>query len=292
MDKNYWLMIMVGLGVLVMGFLVYQSQGLRRTYNSEVGKALEKEKRSDHKKLTKDDIRHLPMPVQRYLIYVGAIGKEKVRNVKLRFEGLMNTGAGKENWSRISAEQYNFFDQIARFFYMQGSKAGLPFLGLHVYGKGRASMLVKALGLLPVVALQNEEMLKAETVTILNDMCLFAPAALIDPRLQWASIDPLTVKATFTNNGIEASALLYFTEKGELSDFVSDDRYRLATDGSLVKERWSTPVNSYKVVNGIKTIGKTDDSWKTDNSGAFWHTTEGDDCYIKLNVIDIQYNVE
>lgn len=291
MEKSYLLLIIV-LFVVVIGILTYQSQGLKRAYHSEVANALAKEKKTDNSRLTIDDVKHLPKPVQMYLNYVGALGKEKVHNVKLRFEGLMNTGEKDDRWSKISVVQTNFFDQTSRYFYMKGSKSGLPFLGLHVYGGGRASMLVKALGLIPVVDLNNEEMVKAETVTILNDMFLFAPAALIDPRIHWATIDPLTVKATFTNNGIEVSALLSFSEKGELLNFVSEDRYRLAPDGSLIKERWSTPVNSYKVVNGVKTIGKTDDSWKTDNTGAFWHTPEGEYCYIKLNVIDIQYNVE
>ncbi|AET69134.1 hypothetical protein Desor_3656 [Desulfosporosinus orientis DSM 765] len=292
MEKSCLLIMILALIILLIVFLTYQSKGLNRAYHSEVDNALAKEKKKDNSRLTMDDIKHLPKPVQMYLNYVGAMGKEKVHNVKLRFDGLMNTDKKKDRWSKISVEQYNFFDQTSRYFYMKGSKSGLPFLGLHVYGGGGASMLVKALGLVPVLDLKNEEMVKAETVTVLNDMCLFAPAALIDPRIQWATIDPLTVNATFTNNGIEASAVLSFNEKGELLNFVSDDRYRLAANGSLIKERWSTPVNSYKVVDGIKTIGKTDDSWKTDNTGAFWHTPEGDYCYIKLNVIDIQYNVK
>lgn len=40
---------------------------------------------------------------------------------------------------------------------------------------------------------------KTETVTLFNDMCLMAPATLIDRRIQWQEIDRNSVKATFIN---------------------------------------------------------------------------------------------
>ena len=72
---------------------------------------------------------------------------------------------------------------------------------------------------------------KAETVTLFNDMCVFAPRALVDPGIQWREIDPLNVSAAFTNAGITIQAVLTFNAEDELVDFVSDDRLAGSADG-------------------------------------------------------------
>jgi len=61
---------------------------------------------------------------------------------------------------------------------------------------------------------------------IFNDMCLFAPASLVDSRISWEEVDAFIVKATFINGGNKVSAELYFNEKGELVNFISNDRYK------------------------------------------------------------------
>ena len=53
----------------------------------------------------------------------------------------------------------------------------------------------------------------SETVTLFNDMCLFAPATLIDKEILWEPVDPRTVWARFTHNGITISAMLYFAAR-------------------------------------------------------------------------------
>jgi hypothetical protein len=80
------------------------------------------------------------------------------------------------------------------------------------------------LGLFDVVNIKGDIMNKAETVTVFNDMCLMAPATLIDPRIEWVSMDSLSAEASFTNGVNKISAMLYFNEQGQLINFTSDDR--------------------------------------------------------------------
>jgi prepilin signal peptidase PulO-like enzyme (type II secretory pathway) len=46
-----------------------------------------------------------------------------------------------------------------------------------------AEMTVKAAALVPVVQVSGPEMSQGETVTMFNDMCVMAPATLIDPAI-------------------------------------------------------------------------------------------------------------
>ena len=137
-------------------------------------------------------------------------------------------------------------------------------------------MLIKVASLITVANAKGAEM-----VTLFNDMCLFAPATLIDKRIQWQTIDSLTVKGSLENNGLKVTAFLYFNEKGELINFVTDDRYYSPTGKTYKRAKWSTPVKNYKEISGIKapTEGET-----------IWHFTEGDFCYAKFKLKKIEYN--
>lgn len=119
----------------------------------------------------------------------------------------------------------------------------------------------------------------SETVTLFNDMCVFAPATLIDHQIQWKSIDENSVRAFFTNEGCTISAILYFNEKGQLINFVTDDRYDVR---DMKKYRFSTPVDHYMEINGnrICTYGE-----------AVWHYPDGPFTYGKFNLKTIEYNV-
>ncbi|KJR48364.1 hypothetical protein UF75_1293 [Desulfosporosinus sp. I2] len=65
--------------------------------------------------LSERDIKHMPTPVQRYLNYVGVVGKEKVQNFRISFEGEMKMDP-KKDWIPVKTEQYNFVDNPARMF--------------------------------------------------------------------------------------------------------------------------------------------------------------------------------
>jgi hypothetical protein len=140
-------------------------------------------------------------------------------------------------------------------------------------------MQIKLLGLFNVVNVKGTEMNKAETVTVFNDMCLMAPASLIDKRIEWTAVDSLSAKATFTNGINKITAILYFNELGQLVNFISDDRYAI-TD--MKQYRFSTPVEDYAQINGrnIMQYGET-----------IWHYPDGEFVYGKFTMKSIEYNV-
>ncbi|MBN2357398.1 hypothetical protein JXO59_14890 [candidate division KSB1 bacterium] len=75
--------------------------------------------------------------------------------------------------------------------------------------------------------------------------------------------------------------LRYFNEKGELINFASDDRYESA-DGKVYNNyRWTTPLKEYKEFDG---------RMATSYGEAIWHKPEGEFCYARFNLEEIEYN--
>jgi hypothetical protein len=253
---------------------------LLKTYKRAVLEALERTGRQKAKILDNEDIRHLPSVVQKYLSYTGAIGKEKVLNFRAEFKGGIRSKSTEE-FMPLKSVQYNFTDRPSRFFYIVAKKKGIPAKGIHMYKDQTAIMLMKILGLFTVVDAKGKEMDQGETVTLFNDMCFMAPAALIDRNIAWKEIDDKTVEAKFTNGNITISATLYFNEAGELVNFISNDRFE-TTDGKTYNNYpWLTPVTGYVNINGYNLP-----------SGAkliYKHPDE-DLCYGEFNLVSIEYN--
>lgn len=231
--------------------------------------------------LTENDIGHLPLPVRKYIIYSGAIGKSKPRNVYITFDAKMVSKPGAAPMNATS-EQFNFFGSYSRLFLMKARKMLIPFRARHIYSRENATFVVRVANLFNMVDVKGEDLTTAETVTLLNDMCIFVPGNLYDKRLSWKEIDSLSCEVTIKNGKYKASAILYFNESGELINFVSEDRYALQEDGTMKRAKWSTPLKDYREIDGrrIPTYGET-----------IWNYPEGDFTYGTFRLKNITYNV-
>lgn len=247
-------------------------------YRSEVQKRLSRT--AGTPVLTETDIQGLPMAVQKYLHYTGAVGKPMVRNFRAVFQGSMKQTMDGE-WLGVDARQYSFVGEPARLFYIESSMFGIPFDGLHIYVVDRATMEIKVAAMVQVVDARGDTMTRSETVTLFNDMCILAPATLIDRQITWEEVDSLTVRARFTNRGNSIGATLSFNGKGELVNFLSTDRY-LSRDGKeYSRYPWSTPVQWYKESNGRRLPVYAE---------AAWHTPEGEFTYARFTIVELEYN--
>lgn len=248
-----------------------------KVFRKDVDKNLSFTKEKTIEMLTESDIKNLPQPVQKYLRYCKLLNKPKVLNMKVFFEGEMRD-KGK-NWFQFDSVQYNFFDEPTRLFFMKAKMFGATVPGYHDYQNKSAKMLVKMFGIFKLAEAKGPEMDKAETVTLFNDMCLMAPSTLIDNRITWEPIDEISTKATFINGQHKISAILHFNHLGQLTNFVSDDRYAIS---DMKQYRFSTPISDYKLLKDINiaTYGE-----------AIWHYPEGAFVYGKFHLKSIQYNV-
>lgn len=275
--RVYLVGIIVLIGVL--GTMFNFSQGLKRTFESEVKADIARYKVENPEPVLESDIGKLPDLVKKYLDYVGVMGKSKIWNVRIDCDGRLKQDENKD-WIPTSSLQYNFFERPIRMFYMDAKMLGMPVYGIHSYKEEKGTMLVKALGLIPVVDAKGPEMNASDTVTLFNDMCLFAPAALIDSRISWEEVNASTVKATLLNGGNKVSAELCFNEKGELVNFISKDRY-MTVPGGYKKYEWSTPITGYK---------KIGDHLLPSNASAIWQLEGREFKYAEFNVKEVRYN--
>lgn len=264
--------------VLLVAIAAWATRHFESQFRNDVNSHLQQAKATPGDLLTEADIKSLPQPVQKYLKYSGVINKPRVKNMRIVFEGEMRS-KGKD-WFPFQSVQYNFFDDPTRLFFMKARMFGMVVPGYHDYQDKTARMNVKLFGLFPVMHAKGPEMNKAETVTVFNDMCLMAPATLIDERIQWEPIDNTSARAHFTNGVNKISAILYFNEKGELVNFISDDRYVI---DEMKQYRFSTPVKEYKVLNGMNVMGYGE---------AVWHYPDGEFVYGKFNLKSIEYNLD
>lgn len=267
---------------LVYGAFAWGPFGLRAEYEQLVRDGLTRAAEgAPPQVITEADLATLPAPVQRYLRFVGVVGTPHVRSFRVRMTGRIR-GSTTSPWMPLTAEQHNFFDPPRRYFWLEATRAGLPVDGLHAYGSAGASMRIRLLSLFPVVDLGGADMTRAETVTVLNDMCIFAPASLVDAPIHWRELDSNSVEATYTNGPHTIRAVLVFDDAGALVNFWSDDRPALSEDGkTMLEERWSTPIRSYR------TMGKQ----RLASSGeARYAAPSGEYAYIELEGIEVSAN--
>jgi len=232
--------------------------------------------------VTEADLGHLPASVQKYLRLCGVVGKPQVQNFRAVFQGQFRKSL-EGPWMNFHSEQYNFFYPAERLFLMDASMRGLPFQGLHLFLGDSATMQIKVASLFQVVDAKGPKMNQGETVTLFNDMCLMAPATLIDrQRIRWDDAGPLRAKAFVTHRGITIEAALRFNEAGELMDFISEDRLMSEDGKTYTSLPWSTPVKAYRSFPDRRVASYAE---------VVWHTPSGEFCYGKFNLVEIDYNL-
>jgi hypothetical protein len=267
----------------IYGLFAYGPLGYRAAYAAQVRELLSRPVSSDV--LTERDLAHLPAPVARYVRLSGAVGQPRIFNFRARWRGEIRSDPNAA-WMTLDAEQVNYIgEDPARLFFMDAKMFGLPVDVFHSFVGTEATMHVRVASLFPMVDASGAQMSRAETVTILNDLCLLAPAALIEPAFSWEEIDDRSARVTFQKGENIVSAKLFFTGAGELIDFVSDDRLRASPDGkTFTPMRWSTPISDYKLF-GQRRVGA--------HGEARWHAPapEGEFSYARLDLLEIEYNI-
>jgi hypothetical protein len=230
--------------------------------------------------ITETDLAPLPDPVQRYLRYAGVIGKPQVRCVRVKQSGWLRT-APAGSWMPIQAVQYSTLaGSLSRTWYAEAKKGPVALMKARDrYDNGAGHMLIKLLSLFSVADVRGPEMDISALLIFFNDMVMW-PTAFLDKSLTWETIDATSARATLRLFNRQASAILYFNERAELIDFVSEERYR-SVGKDHVRTKWSTPLRNYREVNGFRlpTAG-----------GAIWHLPAGEFEYIKIKVDEVLYD--
>jgi len=261
--------------------LFMQCKSIRSVFLDEINEAMRLHPLPDSTAIiTAETIEYLPLPVQNYVINSKSIGKPWMYNFRLAMEGDFSMRENSK-YLKVTTEQFNHCHLPIRFYFIKTSLMGvIPMKGRDAFSNGHGHMFGRLAGI-RIFDEKSPEMDKSALVTYLNDMVLIPPGCL-NPNIQWEPVYSLSARASVTYNNIHVSAMVYFNEKYELINFITDDRYKSTGKGKYARIKWSTPVTEYGEINGIKMCTA---------ANAVWHNPEGDYVYARFKVKDLSYNI-
>lgn len=226
--------------------------------------------------VTEAAVARLPPPVQRFMRKAGVIGRPIPSIVRLRQVGRMRT-APTAAWMNFEADQVYTVAPPGFVWRAYFVSRGLPFVfGRDTYSGGGASILMKALGVVPVADVGGSELGAAGLMRYLNEMMWF-PAAYLAPNVSWRAIDERSAEVSVTDSGLTARATLVFDGDDRIVDFRAQ---RFNTDTRSL-ETWETPISGHRELNGLLLPAGGQGVWKLDG-GSF--------AYIELDVVALAYD--
>ncbi|AJQ25667.1 DUF6544 family protein [Pelosinus fermentans] len=243
---------------------------------TELGKC-----KASNEVFTEEDISNLPTPVQRYFRYCGYIGKEKMSNAKFIWNDVNFKLARNRPWTKMSVQQYNFASEPGRITYMYIKMFGLiPMEANEAYLNGQGTMLGKLLKKVTIFDNKGSETNVSQAINYLAES-LFVPTCALQQNIIWQAIDQNHAKAIYEYKGVKVEGVFTFNDKGEYTNFETDDRYMDTGSGTFSKNKWTAEVSNYVEKNGI-TIPS--------DLKAIWNLPTGDYEYFNGTLTNIVYN--
>ena len=234
---------------------------------------------TDNSVITQNDIKHLPLSVQKWLNTSGVIGKEKVNSVFLKQVGEMKTKPNVK-WKPFTAEQYFNVKNSAFIWSVNVDMMPLVFMkGRDQLHNGEGEMLIKLQALIPVVNEGgNEKINSAAMMRFLAEMAWF-PSATINDNVIWEGVNETSAKATLRINEESVSGVFTFTSEGDFKSFEGNRYYGVGENSKLAN--WYIEAIDYNSFDGFRIPSKCKVTWKLPNGDFEW---------LNLEITDLKYN--
>lgn len=265
--------VLIGVVLLCAVFAVLTitaKQWFDRKVSKEVA-AFYDQVRIEESTLETSDIEELPLPVQKWLTYTGAVSKKRAQAVRLQQRAQMRLGVDKP-WMPVTAEQYFRTEEPG--FIWKANIQMAPFVhisGRDKYEDGKGHMLIKILSLFTVADAASSEINQGTLLRYLAET-MWVPSAVVSKYISWEAVDDHTAVATMTYKGVEASGTFTFNDAGQVISFQAE-RYG-DFGGETQLETWFIPVDDYKEFEGVRipTTGKV--TWKLESGDYNWYNFE------------------
>ncbi|MBX2875229.1 MAG: hypothetical protein KTR30_24135 [Saprospiraceae bacterium] len=219
---------------------------------------------------TSESLKDLPLPVQRYFKYAMAEGQAYIRQVKLKHKGWFRQSL-KHRWKPIRGEEY--FTCFPPGFLWRGKLSWFSAVDKYIRGKG--NLKVKLLSILPIVNAKGKATDQGEFLRWLAEAVWFPTALLPSERLSWTPVDEQSAKIHYADKHIQVEGVFHFNEMGQITHFKAK---RHMDDERL--EKWTTHCKDYRLVQALQVPFYAE---------AVWNLPDGDFCYAKFEVEEIDY---
>jgi len=260
--------------IITLPFLTYFFGRLIFTFQfrKQVKTLFSHSKRISNQQFNKDQLVHLPEPVQRYFTHVFRDKQAYISYVRLRHDGQFKTGINKK-WTPIRGEQY--FTTEKPGYIWKGETSLFTARDFYINRKGR--LIVTLFSLLNVIDGQGMEFDEGEFQRWLSESVWFPTNLLPSEHLKWTEIDQHSAKLSFHYNELSIEFVVTINDLGEIEQM---ETKRFMQKGS--KENWIVKFADYKKMNGVFIPTRNE---------AFWRLEGNDFCYARFNLLDIEYDV-
>lgn len=211
----------------------------------------------------------LPPVVQGWLIHSGAKEKPMIKTVHIKQSGVMRPSP-QGKWMPFQAEQWFTTDKPGFLWRADVSAApGIHLYGLDSYRDGKGYMLIKLLGLFPVVYAQGAEIDQGTLVRYLSEIVWFPTAALGD-YIQWEPVSSTSARATLNYSDVSVSAIFNFNPNGDVVSLLAP-RYYSRKNGATL-ENWyiENLPDAYREFEGIRIPVSSTVTWKLKECDYTW----------------------
>ncbi|KAL0218004.1 hypothetical protein RCL1_008852 [Eukaryota sp. TZLM3-RCL] len=227
--------------------------------------------------ITVSDISHLPQSVQNWMIASGVVGKPHLTVVSSTQDALMKLSPSDTKWLRAKSEQISTSFPPAFIWNVRLRMFGLPVFGVDSFMKGKGSMLIKLLGLVPVVNTRDNLQINEGALQRWLGEIVWVPSAALNPLITWVEVDSKTAHATLAVDGTVGDGTFYFNDDGLLDKF-STMRFQGEAD---TKTEWVVTIEKHAVTDGYTYPSKFYLTWKLE---------EGDWDWMKMTVTSYRVN--
>lgn len=276
--------ILVGIAFSIVLLLIafqqlYEGTQIRELYVAEVHEELVKARFSSAV-FTEEDLEPLPVPLQRYLLFTGFVGQEKMSTARFVFSEL-DYLYGRQKL-KLRAEQYSFVRDPARIVYMDSRILGfIPFEERDKYQRGQGYTTAKLAKLFDLFDRTGPELNQSALVTFLAE-ALLVPSSILQNYISWETLGDNHVQATMIHRGMRVSGVFTIDDQGKFVSFRTTDRYFEEKKGIYNRVPWRLEVLSYQELNGVKVPLRLQ---------YIWERPDGDLVYFDGELSSIKYNV-
>lgn len=226
------------------------------------------------------DISELPEPVKRWLNNCGIIGKPRIQSVRVQQIAWMKMKPEQKEWYEAKALQYVTTGKPA-FIWTVKMKMS-PFIkikGRDKFVDGKGAMLIRMNSLINIVNQKGKKLNEGTLQRYLGELVWY-PTMALSPTITWEAIDETSARAIMSYKGTSGSGIFHFNEQG---DFVKFEAMRyIGNDSDAKRHEWVITVNEYATFQGIKVPSKMEATWRLE---------EGDWTWLKLSIVDMEYNL-
>ena len=233
-------------------------------------------------RFTYDKLAGLPEPVQRFFRASVAEGTPLIKYVHLKQTGYFQPSPNA-GWKPFRADQW-YSVEPPRFVWQANMDFAplVPVVGRDKYWSGQSNMLMKVLGMIPVVDARGPDLERSSLIRYVSEAIWFPTALLPGAHVQWAPIDSNSAQITFRDGGLSTAAIYTFDDSGLPVSFRSEERVYGGGDGKTPYPWWGRfgGAGFKEVAPGVRIA--------TEGS-AGWDLPEGEYEYIRLQITEVEY---